>query len=1147
MKIEQYFKAIENEVERSYKLANIAKARGIDPVSKVEIPVAMTLAEKAVGLISTVYPQLDKKIVDRILELEKQYGQLDNAVAFQIAEEIAREKFCKFDSLLQAMDAGTRVGFSYITLGVVSSPIEGFTQLKIMKTAKGEDYISAYFSGPIRSAGTTASCMVLMLIDYLRETFGFAKYDPTDEEVRRYVTENYDYHERCNNLQYLPSEEEIVFLAKNLPIQIAGEPTEKREVSNYKGLSRVETDFIRGGMCLIFSEGLAQKAQKGLRLWKGVREKGFKVTGWDFLDEYITKYKKKAKGAGDNIPTYMKDLVAGRPVYSHPSRSGAFRFRYGRTRTSGFSANAVHPATMAISGSFLSFGTQLKIEKPTKGCVVGVTDEIDGPIVKLRNGNVKRIEDYEEGMKIYKEVEEILYLGDLLVPFGDVINRNYELLKAGYVEEWWELELRKAGFEGNINKYKVSFEEAVKLSEKYNIPLHPRYIYYWNEINREEFLGLIDWLARGRFENGKLILPFMPHERERFKQGKRALELVGCEHIWSLDNVIISYPDSKAILNNLGVETEEIEKEFDSKMIIIKNGINEEKGVLDLINMVSKIKIKNKSGTWIGSRMGRPEKAKLRKLTGSPHVMFPVGEEGGRLRSVQSALETGYVEEEFGVFYCDNCKEEKIYPKCEVCDSVCGKRLYCKECDKSYVGKCEEHNLGEEYREKKIDIGYYFENARKMTGLTNDQLPSVIKGVRGTSNKDHSCEHLGKGILRAKYNLNVNKDGTIRYDMTEAPLTHFKAKEIGTSVEKLKELGYEKDFYGSPLENDNQIIEIFPHDIVLPSCPVTGDEKADDVFVNVSKFVDEELEKLYKVDKFFNVKNREDLIGAYFACIAPHICTATVGRLIGYSKTQTLLASPFMHAAMRRDADGDEAAVMLFMDLLLNFSRKFLPAHRGGTQDAPLVLNIQIRAGDVDDQILDFESGPYTLELYELSEQGKHSSEVKSIETIKTRLKIGKDPLTGIPFTHGCEDFNHTVLNSSYKSLPTMGEKVEKMMELCTRIRALDVSDVARLMIERHFIRDTRGNLRKFSQQGFRCTTCNGKYRRPPLVGKCNKCGGRLIFTISEGSVLKYMQPALDLARKFKVTPYLLENLEMTEMFIESMFGKEKEKQSKLF
>ncbi|MDO8564109.1 MAG: hypothetical protein Q7R87_03810, partial [Nanoarchaeota archaeon] len=99
----------------------------------------------------------------------------------------------------------------------------------------------------------------------------------------------------------------------------------------------------------------------------------------------------------------------------------------------------------------------------------------------------------------------------------------------------------------------------------------------------------------------------------------------------------------------------------------------------------------------------------------------------------------------------------------------------------------------------------------------------------------------------------------------------------------------------------------------------------------------------------------------------------------------------------------------------------------------------------------------------------------------------------------------------------------------------------------RHFIRDTRGNLRKFSQQGFRCSKCNDKYRRPPLTGKCLKCGGRLIFTISEGSILKYMQPALDLAKRYNVQPYLLESLELTEMYIYSIFGKEKEKQETLF
>jgi len=247
MKVNEHFEDIREGVDKYYQIAEAARKKGIDPVEKVEVPLAISLAEKAIGLISVLYPQInDKRVVNRILDLEKEYGQLSISVAFKIAEEIAKEKYCKFENLLQAIDAGTRVGFAYVTLGVVSSPIEGFTGLKIEKTRDGKEYFKAYFSGPIRSAGTTAGCVVLMLIDYLRENFGFAKYDPTEEEVKRYVTENYDYHERVTNLQYLPTEDEIAFLAKNLPIQIAGEPTEDREVSNYKDLDRIETNYIRG-------------------------------------------------------------------------------------------------------------------------------------------------------------------------------------------------------------------------------------------------------------------------------------------------------------------------------------------------------------------------------------------------------------------------------------------------------------------------------------------------------------------------------------------------------------------------------------------------------------------------------------------------------------------------------------------------------------------------------------------------------------------------------------------------------------------------------------------------------------------------------------------------------------------------------------
>jgi DNA polymerase II large subunit len=126
-----------------------------------------------------------------------------------------------------------------------------------------------------------------------------------------------------------------------------------------------------------------------------------------------------------------------------------------------------------------------------------------------------------------------------------------------------------------------------------------------------------------------------------------------------------------------------------------------------------------------------------------------------------------------------------------------------------------------------------------------------------------------------------------------------------------------------------------------------------------------------------------------------------------------------------------------------------------------------------------------------------------------------------------------------------MAEKVSSMMTLCRKLRSVDVSDVARLVIERHFIRDIRGNLRKFSMQAFRCVDCNESYRRVPLSGVCS-CGGKLIFTISEGSVIKYLAAALDLARTYKVSPYLLECLERAERDIQSTFGKEKEKQEAL-
>ncbi|MDP7521182.1 MAG: DNA polymerase II large subunit, partial [Candidatus Pacearchaeota archaeon] len=346
--------------------------------------------------------------------------------------------------------------------------------------------------------------------------------------------------------------------------------------------------------------------------------------------------------------------------------------------------------------------------------------------------------------------------------------------------------------------------------------------------------------------------------------------------------------------------------------------------------------------------------------------------------------------------------------------------------------------------------------------------------------------------------------------------------------------------------NENQILELMPHDILLPSPKDCSDEKADEVFIKVCDFIDELLIKFYGLKAFYNVKKREDLIGILGVCMAPHNCAGVVCRIIGFSNTQGLLASPYMHAAIRRDCDGDEMAVMLLMDVLLNFSREFLPSHRGGTQDAPLVLNAKIDAGEVDDQILDFELvKEYPLELYKLAELRKHSSEIK-IKTVDSVLNKGENPFINLGFTHDTTNFNEGVVCSSYKTLETMKDKVKHQMELVEKIRAADTKDTARLIIERHFIRDMKGNLRKFSMQQFRCVACNEILRRPPLKGVCPKCNGKIIFTIHEGGIKKYLEPALDLANKYDLSPYIKQSLELTKRYIDSVFGKEIEKQEVL-
>ena len=1202
-KIQKYFDCLDKEVKSCYNLANKAREKGVDPEKKVDIPLAKGIAQRVEGLISAEVPQiLGSGVAERIKVLEKEYGLLDWRVALKISEEISKQKFIKFDEEIKALETGIRVGLAYITLGVISAPLEGFIELKTKKRNDGKDYLAVCFAGPIRAAGGTASAVTLVIADYVRLKCGYGLYDPNEKEVKRCITEVRDYHDRSTNLQYNPSDAELGFLLNKIPVQIDGERTEDFDVSNYKDLPRIETNGVRSGMCLVLAEGIAQKATKVYKnLEKWGRDFGL---DWEFLSEFITIQKKtkaegKIKEQNKKITpnyTFIKDIVAGRPVLAYPMKFGGLRLRYGRTRTTGLAATALHPNTMRVLDEFIAIGTQLKFERPGKATTVVSCDTIAGPIVLLKNGDVVFYNDVKD--KISQDIEKILFLGDILVSYGDFYENGHTLVPPGYCREWWIKDLEKSAVSnfGKIDVGKISdqskiskntikelflaplktsikFHEAMKLSKQFSVPLHPDFIYYYKGVEITDLKKLKLWFDKDKHISiqNKIVI--------KNTDVKHILEKIGVPHRLHNNFVIIE--------NN---EANVFQHFFDN---INLNKTQDEEDVFSFLSDVFGVEIRDKAGVFVGARMGRPEKAKMRKLTGSPHVLFPVGNEGGRFRSLNEAMKveeinkdlskelrtvsnmkrfptenrqkiekSGKVTALFPIFL-DKHGNETIFPVNLDTgeDNIQGYWDEYKR--KTTTEKTQDSNRT--YRNKTVDVLEIFEQAIQREEINKDDLPKLVKGVKGTSNKNHLPENIVKGILRAKHGVYVNKDGTTRYDMIEVPITHFKPKEVQTSIKKLKELGYLKDIHGTELKNEEQVLELFPQDLILPGnsninektsntvINVQDDnedssiyDSADSVLYSVSKFVDEELTKLYKQEPYYNLEKKEDIIGHLVIGLAPHTSAGIVGRVIGFSKTQGMFAHPMYHAAMRRNCDGDEACVILLMDALLNFSRSYLPDKRGSrTMDAPLVLTSMLLPGEVDDEVHGMDiAWNYPLEFYENANNYKNPSD---IEIVQLKNVIGKSKqYEGLGYTHEVSDINFGVVCSKYKTLPSMIEKLEGQMKIAEKVCSVNETDVAELVINKHFLKDIKGNLRKFSTQRFRCVKCNKKYRRTPLIGKCVVCGGKIIFTISEGSIIKYLEPTLQMAEKYEVSKYIRQTLDLLEMQVQSILGMEEEKQEVL-
>ncbi len=1334
--MKKYHQLLDDKTEEAYLIAEVARKKGLDWKETVEIPRASDLASRTEKLL---FEYLDGfEVADDIREMLSEQDRETTSIL--MAQKVAKAFNDRGSGLETAIDVGLRVGLAILTEAVLVAPLEGISEVRLLNNLDGSQFVSVHFAGPIRAAGGTAQALAVLIADMIRRELDVGHYQPTDGEVER-VKEEFGLYR--GNLQYRPSPEEIEMIVKACPVMVNGESTESIECAGYGNVRNIDESRIRGGVLLVIGEGLCLKAPKIQK-----HTERLKVPGWDFISKFANKGKedsesKKKEGFKSKkvqpITKFMKDIIAGRPVFGSPLAPGGFRLRYGRPRPSGLAAAGANEACMTAMDDFITVGTQMKIERPGKACAIVPCDDTEGPWVIMESGQFLRFDDAKSLQAVKKEVKSIWDNGELVLGYGEFMENNKNLVPAGYTMDWWASDLLEFISDQNevnelaellsvkpndlpkgipasntaedvkfhtrrkwhkyLSNFDLSWESAKGVAQRFGCSLPPPYNPWFLDLPYEWLPALYDEIPRAKIEDS-ITLPdlgenisiqpkpsqkqlrfkgavkgwksstmaqLMPEKQPNFDEieipGNGILPLdaifgnempewwtlaqhglvkgsaliLGLAHHHDGDDLVIT-TGWEALLEGLGftynnekpIPVVDASKHFNSKIEkfreafsileeerIRKKELERQKatvriaaetearqqgktisqtdaigksaadtvedkgpknqdaynsalkdeddygviGILEIVRKISNLRWEHSAPIRIGCRMGRPEKAAARKMNPLSHALMPIELFGGVQRLITNASEKGNIRVQVGRRICQKCGKESPFIRCHhrVLDQY-GQPKVGETCQGRTEMTPSSSNKGRRRGEiQSIPLDSVLEDVRIRMGMA--RLPAQVKCVKKLTSKMQTPEPIEKGILRALHNVPVFRDGTTRYDMSDVPVTHFRPREIRVSWKKLKNLGYTHDIEGEELENDEQVLEIFPQDFIVAL-------DAGEYFVRVAQFIDDLLARYYDMDPYYNVNIPDDLVGHLICALAPHTSGGVLSRIIGWADCSGGYAHPLMHAAKRRNCDGDEDAIMLLMDGLLNFSRDILPANRGGQMDAPLVLTTRLNPTEVDKEALNVDAAwYYEARFYEATLNQPHPKELAHYMDFVDRRLGTIAAVRGYGYTHDCDAIDAGPRLSAYKTLETMKDKMNGQLELGQKLRGVNVRNVASSVIRSHFLPDLRGNLNAYGRQKVRCLKCGHSYRRMPLAGQCiqiktavpgglashgvrrtegDQCGGNLALTVSEGAVRKYIDVTKHVMATYGVDTYTEQNVEWLTGSVESLFNNDKAKQMSL-
>jgi len=1021
---------LDDTVSKCIIVANKARSKGLDPKKEIETK----LVNNSRDLLEELFNIGDtKKIANEIQET----GTFS---AFVITRNFIKGKYGLYVQSEETINNILKLALTVLTNGC-DVKITNLLSIAIKEDDKKGKYFDVIINESYKLISAYKIFIALLLTEEIRQAYNYERRpDQKATEIIDALEKNKHLSNRSSN--YVKNTELIINIIEKLSFNILFR-SNRLDVNTESTYS----DYYLSNLVKFINKVFVNRIKENINIIDKL-----KLNSWVWIKDLLNYH--------DNPHNSRYNILV-----CNPSKGG-FELRIGEAPNTFRNFVGVHPTVFEIFSDFMYEGCDAIITIGNRQlgiCKLVSVSSLTPPLVKLTSGNTKKLNSVLLTRQVKQNIQKILSLGEILIPASIVPMYIMKNLTESYNDQLWlikvlqEIHLNQTSENKKLISLPVKLigkdllfgfdiKDVVNISEQLRIPLHNSMNLDWSTISPNELNTLYEQVMSPLFKNEHII----PSD------------------FWTiLDKLGVEYD-----FTNKGVAISEKQAYLLSKILKKRPEMNENKSIYTLLSESSGIEIAPK--IYVG--LSIPLSLKNKKAENEYHGILPAiqTDVSGKNYDILSLCKFNR-KINSSIYFCEACSKFVPYRVCPLCNNEAVQVFYCEQCRK--VNKYERCSTCDSVTK---DIGLvdydWGELLLQATSNTHTQPYAPLIGLSSETTFT-SVERLEKAILRQKHNIKVSIDGVTKFYISNLPLKFFRPNQISVDKDVLLGLGYQQDIFGNVLTSNEQILSLKQQDVIISY-------KLADRLRRVADFIDDMLTSLYHQEPFFQIKTIEDLVGHLIVGIPKDNECGIIGRIVGFTHADTCFSNIGWHTSSRGINRKNEYAIMLLLDVLINFSKQFI----NGKTPYMNPLFLQLRTN---------------LDLTKENNSLSNLSFKDIIEVVNNSTKIEKSIDSELNILCS-ETYGITNLwQETPDNIQTLRSKNEKNLINLAQTQLLLINKSINLAqntiihtIENYLLPLLKKQIREFGTT-YRCQYCNKKYRRPPIKGSCILCNKQVNSFIS--------------------------------------------------